>query len=218
MKLISYVSTRKGPLMAAGSVSVRIGTNSPFSHTELLFEPGDGVEEFIPDRILQPIEGAYWCASASSADPIPDWSEKRKGRTGGVRLKRIKIKQDHWIQQDLPKELFDPILAMRWFKEHEGLAYDWRHIFSFVGFIFNRTLNHGYDKYTCTEAVASALGFSEPERFHPGNFPAIIHRMTVVDPYEWKKTKELAQQLANKSWNRDRIFNRFQVPGTDDAP
>lgn len=181
MKSLSYNSIRPG-IQALGSYSVRIGTKSKFSHTEIMFEPGDDVEHLVPDGNLEPIDGAYWCASASAADIIPVWSKRRAGRTGGVRFKRINPNTGHWLIQDLPSEEFSSILAATWFKEHEGLAYDWQHIFSFIGVAANWVFTQGVDKYTCTEACAAALLFKEPERFHPGNFPPVIDRVVLKVP------------------------------------
>ena len=180
MKLISYTGTRSG-IQGIGSVAVLFGTDSDYSHTEIMFEPGDGVEHLMPDGILLAgSEGALWCASASAGDRMPEWSPKRAGKLGGVRFKRIALKPENWYMQDLPKDMFDPVATARWFAVNQGLAYDYRHILSFGGIALNYIFGHGEDHYTCTECTAAALGFAQSERFQPGNFPPVIERSGLI--------------------------------------
>lgn len=180
MKLISYTGTRPG-IQGVGSFAVRLGTNSLYSHTEIMFEPGDGVDHLMPDNNLQPGDnGALWCASSSAGDRMPAWSTKRAGKLGGVRFKRIVLKPEHWFIQDLPRDIFDPHATAQWFVVNQGLAYDYRHIASFVSAPMNLIFSHGVDHYTCTECTAAALGFAQSERFHPGNFPPVIERIGLI--------------------------------------
>lgn len=176
MKLLSYKAIRSG-IQALGSYSVRIGTKSDFSHTEVMFEPGDGVEDLVPDGILDPINGEYWCASATASDTMPVWSKRRAGRTGGVRWKRIKPEASKWFIQDLKPEVFSARKAAQWFYNQEGYAYDWRNIMSFISVATNWAFGSGEKHFTCAGTAAAALGFAEHTRFHPGNLPPVIARM-----------------------------------------
>lgn len=177
MKLLSYIGTRPG-IAAIGSYLIRRGVKSVYSHTEVLFEPGDGCAHLMPDGSLEPDEtGALWCASSTAGDTIPKWSPKRAGGLGGVRFKRIVLKPENWVIQELPTSLFDPTYAAKWFVLNQGLAYDYRHILSFVSIPLNMIIGQGIDCYTCTESCAASLGYSEPERFHPGNLPIVISRI-----------------------------------------
>lgn len=180
MKLISYKGTRPG-IQAIGSIAVRLGSNSPFSHTEIVFENKDNVDMYMPDGTTDETSEGVWCASASAGDKIPSWAGKRVGSTGGVRFKRIPLMPEHWFVQDLPASLFDPIKAAKWLQEHEGEAYDWRGIAGFLGVVPNLLFHHSDSKKTCAEAVGYALGFPDPWRFHPGNLPPVIERM--INPH-----------------------------------
>ena len=172
MKLISYLSTRPG-FQGVGSWLVRQGTNSIFSHTEIVFMPGDGVDDLMPDRTTIPNEaGEFWCASATASDIMPSWSARRAGRRGGIRFKRIAI-SPNWMEQDIT-DIRNPVDVVNTFLRLEGLAYDWRHIAGFMGPLFNLAFSHSASKFTCTEVCATALGFPEPSRFHPGNLPPAI--------------------------------------------
>lgn len=165
-------------MQALGSYSVRFGTKSDFSHTEIVFEPGDGVDHLMPDGTTQPDEnGAIWCASATALDRMPEWSIYRPNELGGVRFKRFVVNPDHWLIQDATNVHFDPVQVASWFVTNQGHCYDWRHIFSFGGVIMNWIFSNDKDKNTCTEAVAEAMGFSDSWRFHPGNFPNVISRI-----------------------------------------
>lgn len=180
MKLLSYTGIRPG-IQGLGSLAVQLGTNSPYSHTEIMFEPGDGVDYLMPDNNLQPsTDGALWFASSSAGDRMPEWSTKRAGKLGGVRFKRNVLKPAHWLVQDLPRDIFNPHDVAQWFVVHQGLAYDYRHIASFASAPMNLIFSHGVDHYTCTECIAAALGFKESHRFHPGNFPPVIERICLI--------------------------------------
>lgn len=176
MKLLSYTSTRSG-FKGLGSLLVRWRLRSEYSHTEMMFEPGDGVEHLVPDGSLEPdADGAYWCASSTATDPMPSYSPRRAGRSGGVRFKRIVPETSKWVIQDL-SEKYDPVATAQWFKIHEGECYDWKHILSFIGTIVNLLLQQSTTKWTCTEACGAALGFHTAEIFDPRNLPVVVDRI-----------------------------------------
>ena len=176
MKLISYTATRPG-IAGIGSLAVRLGTNSKYSHTEIVFEEGDMVDDIMPDGTTKAIDGTLWCASSTTLDIIPSYSLVRPGRKGGVRFKRIKINPDHWFVQDISNH-FDPEQVATWFLQNQGMAYDYRGIAGYVGALANLIFHHNEGKVSCTEACATALGFKDSWRFHPGNLPVVIDRIS----------------------------------------
>lgn len=179
MKLISYIGTRPG-IQGVGSWLVRVGTHSPFSHTEVLYEPGDGVAHLMPDGSLEPNEnGEYWCSSASAGDIMPEWSY-RAGKRGGVRFKRIKVDPSKWLVQELPPSFFNPVVVAQWFVDHQGAAYDYRNFASFAGVVANWIFSDDAGHYTCTECCARSMQFAQAHRFNPGNFPPVIDRILRV--------------------------------------
>lgn len=176
MKLISYTGTRSG-FAGLGSILVRVRLKSAYSHTEVMFEPGDGVEHLVPDGNLEPTEEGYWCASSVASDTLPDWSVRRKGKIGGVRFKRIQVDSGKWNIQDCQ---FDPVRAADWFHRHEGECYDWKHIFSFIGIIPNLIFSQSFTKWTCAEACGAAFGFGSPDIFDPHNLPVVTDRCNEI--------------------------------------
>ena len=196
MKLISYTATRPG-FQGLGSIIVRLGTNSPFSHTEIVFEPGDGVDHLMPDGTTEPdADGALWCASATASDVMPVWSKRRQGRKGGVRFKRIVV-GSNWFVQNISHETCSPVGVAQFIKEEEGLAYDWKHIAGFLGPVFNLIFSHGAEKYTCSEICAAAMGMPHAHRFQPGNLPAVIAWSQEVDPLLYQ---EQTARLKSGPW------------------
>lgn len=81
---------------------------------------------------------------------------------GGVRFKRIDFNPDHWDFVDLPFHLEIP--ARDWFMDHQGQPYD---IMGNIHFVLS-PIGHSKKKWFCSEAMAAALGFINPERFDPG--------------------------------------------------
>lgn len=180
MKLLSYTGTRPG-FAGLGNRLVRIRLNSPYSHTEVMFEPGDDCDEYMPDGTTEPdATGALWCASASATDRMPNWNELRNhraGKTGGVRFKRIVVNPANWAVQPFPFVARD---VAYWFGCVEGLAYDWRHILSFLGVVPNLIFGQGDDQYTCAEACAAGGSFKHAEIFDPHNLHLVIERINEV--------------------------------------
>jgi hypothetical protein len=151
MKVALYKGKRGGSA-GAFDASVRWWTRGPYSHVELIFSDG-------------------MSASASSRD-------------GGVRFKRIDFKPEHWDFIDLSvdeeharasilKQLehdFDEEAARAFFKEREGLRYDY---FGLFGFVWRPGIGKSR-RWFCSEAVAAALKFEEPWRFCPNTLAAVI--------------------------------------------
>ena len=102
MKLASYHGTRAG-ILGLGNILIRLRLRGIYSHSEIVFEPGDGVDALMPDGTCEPdADGALWCVSSTGLEHIPPWSPRRAGKRGGVRFKRIVIKPDHWQLDDMP--------------------------------------------------------------------------------------------------------------------
>ena len=160
MKVASYNSTRKG-LQGVANRIIRLRLGGQYSHTEVVFEPGDGVDHFMPDGTCEPdSKGALWCASSVAAERMPSYSPRRANSVGGVRFKRIVLGNKNWDLIDCPGKA---VSAAEWFKAHEGSMYDWYLIVGYLAWIFR-----GKNKrFTCSEAVAAALGYQQPWRLDP---------------------------------------------------
>lgn len=163
MKLAFYLGTRKPWYIGLGNVLIRLRLRSQISHCELVFEPGDGVDDLMPDGQAMPNAlGELWCASASATDLLPEWSPRRAGRRGGVRFKRINVRDSaQWLLVDVPWA--DARAAALWFKDHQGALYDWQGIFGFIAWI----VPDKAQRWTCHEACAAALGHPSPSRTDP---------------------------------------------------
>lgn len=172
MQLASYTSTRPG-LQGIANRIVRLRLSGRESHTEIVFEPGDGVDEFMPDGSCEPVDGALWAASSVAIERMPHWSHRRADRRGGVRFKRIKFEPARWVLDPLPG---DPVAAAVWFSAHEGALYDWRLIAKFVAWVMPEQA----DRFTCSEAGAEAAQFVEAWRFDPCNLRAAVRRLAVL--------------------------------------
>lgn len=160
MKLIGYKSTSKGIAGLADKL-IRFRLRGIYSHTEIMFEPGDKVEHLMPNGRLE-LFGShqYWCASSSGIDKIPRWSKQRAGKLGGVRFKMIDVLPEKWdiIQVDT-----DPVRAASYFKMMEGSPYDYSLIFSYVSWL----VSEDPTAINCSEACASALEFDQAWRYDP---------------------------------------------------
>ena len=171
MKLAFYLGTREPWYIGIGNVLVRLRLRSQISHCELVFEPGDGVDDLMPHdsavETAQPstqpdASGALWCASASAGDVMPAWSPRRAGRHGGVRFKRINVRDSSkWLLVDVPWA--DARSAAIWFREHQGGLYDWQGIIGFLAWV----VPDKAQRWTCHEACAAALGHPSPSRTDP---------------------------------------------------
>ncbi len=160
MKLASYKSLRKG-LPGIANRLIRLRLRGVYSHSEILFEPSDGVDHLMPDGTCQPdANGALWCCSATAAERLPNWSRYRANKIGGVRFKRISIDPARW---DLDALLADPVRAATWGVVNEGRMYDWQLIFGFLAWV----IPEKDDRVMCSEACMAMLGVPEPWRFDP---------------------------------------------------
>ena len=80
MKLASYTGTRPG-VIGLGNILIRWRLKGDYSHNEVVFEPGDGVDHLMPDgTCASDADGALWCVSSTGLDRIPTWSRARPGR------------------------------------------------------------------------------------------------------------------------------------------
>ena len=164
MLLASYKSTRPG-LQGIANRIIRLRLRSPYSHSEIVFEPHDQVGHLMPDgTTARGADGSLWCASSVAAEALPDHSPRRAGKAGGVRFKRIVLNPDHW---DVRRIEIAPARAAQWFKDHEGELYDWQLILGFVSWVIPQKSR----RWTCSEAAAAALGVPDGEawRFDPAN-------------------------------------------------
>lgn len=88
----------------------------------------------------------------------------------GVRFKQIDYKnsESQWDFIDLDQ--FDESKTRRWFYCFHGCKYD---VLNLFGFILRR--KDGFsNKYTCSEACASALGLSDPWRYDPNSLYSVL--------------------------------------------
>lgn len=167
MLLASYKSTRPGWQGIANRL-IRLRLRGRYSHCEVVFEPGDGVDDLMPDGACAPdANGALWCASSVAAERLPAHSPRRAGHVGGVRFKRIALDPARW---DLIRVPSDPARAAMWFRAHQGDLYDWQLILGFLAWV----VPHKDSRSTCSEACAAALGvpMQDAWRFDPCNLPA----------------------------------------------
>lgn len=93
---------------------------------------------------------------------------------GGVRQKFITITDDWelWVVGA------DRTRAHQWFRERDGLGYDFLGLFGFVV----RWIKGSNRRYFCSEAVAASLGFEDPFRFSPADLASIVKR--IGTPYK----------------------------------
>ena len=159
MKLASYKSTRAG-LMGLGNILIRLRLRGPYSHSEIVFEPGDGVDHLMPDGTCEPdADGALWCVSSTGLERIPAWSTRRAGKRGGVRFKRI-VLGDKW---DLRAVNQHPSVAAAWAANNQGRLYDWQLVLGFLAWLIPQKKS----RVMCSEACAEMLGFDDAWRFDP---------------------------------------------------
>lgn len=177
MKLASYISTKSG-YKGVGDFLIRArlsglkealhlhpycGSKLRASHSELVFEPGDGVDHLMPDGTCEPdADGALWCVSSTGLDRLPSWSKRRAGKLGGVRFKRINVDNPKkWSVCNLYSS--DAINAAIIAKEYEGALYDWQNIASFIApFVPEKG-----DRYMCSEFVSKCLLIADYSAYDP---------------------------------------------------
>lgn len=159
MKLASYHGTRAG-IMGLGNILIRLRLRGIYSHSEIVFESGDGVDHLMPDGTCAPdADGALWCVSSTGLERIPLWSARRPGKRGGVRFKRI-VLGDKWTLDASPS---CPRQAAQWAHDNQGRLYDWQLIIGFLAW----AVPHKRSRVMCSEACAEMLGMPEAWRFDP---------------------------------------------------
>ncbi|MFN3437777.1 MAG: hypothetical protein ACK41V_08805 [Acidovorax sp.] len=159
MLLASYISIRPG-IQGLANRLIQFRLQAPESHSEIVFEPGDGVDRLMPDGSCQPdATGALWCASSVAWEKLPAHS-RRADRRGGVRFKRIALKPEHWHLQPYHR---DPVKAAERVKRREGEPYSWRLILGFVGWLVTVIWPPSKRKTVCSQLVAEAGGM-DPEQ------------------------------------------------------
>jgi hypothetical protein len=171
MLLASYRSTRPG-LQGLANRVIRLRLGGLYSHSEIVFEPGDRVDELMPDHSAERVAGTLWAASSVALERLPQTSPRRAGEMGGVRFKRIAFAPDLWDLEPLPG---DALAAAVWFVAHEGALYDWRLIAKSVAWCMPEQA----DRFTCSEAAAAAAQFPEAWRFDPCNLRAAVRRLSM---------------------------------------
>tara|TARA_R110001599_G_scaffold171353_1_gene362445 strand:+ start:462448 stop:463005 length:558 start_codon:yes stop_codon:yes gene_type:complete len=159
MKLASYTGTHSG-WKGLGNILIRWRLKGAYSHSELVFMPDDGVDHLMPDGTCESIDGAYWCASSTGTDTMPEWSPRRAGKMGGVRFKRIKLDPAKWEIDECPG---DANKAAHWFKAHQGRLYDWQLMVGFVAWL----IPNKDGRFMCSESVAEAIGIKDAFRIDP---------------------------------------------------
>lgn len=168
MKLASYRSTRPG-LQGIANRLIRWRLRGPYSHSEIVFEPGDGVDGLMPDGSCAPdADGALWCVASVAAEHLPAWSARRSGRMGGVRFKRIALSPDRW---DIVPLHTSPMRAAVRAGLIEGERYDWPAIAGFLSWLIPSSAR----SWTCHEACGLLMGIDQPERLDPCS----LHRVAV---------------------------------------
>ena len=86
----------------------------------------------------------------------------------GVRFKQIDFDPARWDVVELPASL--EAAARVWFMRHAGQPYD---LLGNLHFVIAPVRND-HDAWFCSEAVAAALGMSEPWRFDPNSLAAAL--------------------------------------------
>jgi len=116
---------------------IRWGTNTPYSHVELIGPDGKG-----------------WSASP---------------REGIVRKKEIDWESGHW--DIITVDWKDLEIVSQDVEAHMGKRYDYRSIISNHVFSLIRS---NPDRWFCSELIACALGFYQPETFSPGSLYNVL--------------------------------------------
>jgi len=99
-------------------------------------------------------DGRLLCASAHPQD-------------GGIRFQLITPDPQAW--DAIPVE-GNAATAQAWFENHRGAKYDWFGVFGFV----LRPARQDAQRWFCSEAIAAALGFTDPWRFDPATLYAVL--------------------------------------------
>lgn len=157
MLLASYKFTRPG-LQGIANRLIRLRLRGPYSHSEVVFEPGDGVDAWMPDGTCAQINGELWCYSSVAAERLPLWSKRRLGAQGGCRFKRIRLDPARW---DVVRYPADAYAAARMAFALEGSLYGWQLILGYLSWLIPAKSG----RYTCSQIAAQLGGFADAWRF-----------------------------------------------------
>ncbi len=170
MKLASYHGTHAG-IMGLGNILIRLRLSGLYSHSEVMFEPGDGVDDLMPDGTTEPVDGAFWCVSSVGLERLPASSRRRAGHLGGVRFKRVVPDPTRWTLNPIPGA--SPLQAAAMAQFMEGDLYDWQLILGgFAWFIPQKV-----GRVMCSELCATILGLPDAWRFDPCVLRATVRRL-----------------------------------------
>ncbi len=166
MLLASYKSTRPG-LQGIANRIIRWRLRGTYSHSEIVFEPGDVPGHLLPDGTSRPDDaGALWSVSSVAAERLPDWSRRRAGEMGGVRFKRIGFDPMRWDTVRVRDA--DPMDALVLARRMEGTAYDWHQVAGYASWL----IPQDPERVSCAELCAMLLGLIDPWRYDPCLLPA----------------------------------------------
>lgn len=170
MKLLSFTGSKADWPSRLGERLIRFRLRGPYAHSEVMFEPGDGVDALMPDGTCEPINGAYWCASSVWLERVPAWSPRRAGHLGGVRFKRVVPDP---MRYDVDSTgTCDPLHAAQVAHRDQGMPYDLQLILGFMSWLIP-----GKDgRAMCSEECAEMLGLPtfQAWRFDPNNLPLAL--------------------------------------------
>ena len=169
MKLLSFKGNSAG-LFSIADKLVRFRLNGDYSHVEIMFEPGDDVDIYMPDGTTQPNEDGYWCCSSVPNERMPKNSTRRPGEMGGVRFARILPEHKDWNITNLS---CDPKVAALWGIEHNGMKYDWNLILGYIAWIMPDKSN----RFICSEACAAMMGMEQAWRFDPCSITVVADEL-----------------------------------------
>ena len=140
---------------------IRWRLRGPYSHSEIVFEPCDGVDDLTPDGSAAPDQdGALWRVSSVAAEALPAWSQNRAGRYGGVRFKRIALSPARW---DFVRLRGDARMAAVRARMYEGAMYDWQQVAGYASWLIPDKVS----RWSCAELCAQMIGMAEPWRMDP---------------------------------------------------
>lgn len=166
MLLASYKSTRPGIQGVANRV-IRWRLRGKYSHSEIVFQPGDVPGHLLPDGTTRPDDaGALWSVSSVAAERLPAWSRRRAGKMGGVRFKRIAFDPSRWDTVRIRDA--DPMDALVIARRMEGIGYDWRQVAGYASWLIPQDA----DRVSCAEFCAAVLGHVDPWRSDPCSLAA----------------------------------------------
>jgi hypothetical protein len=123
-------------------------TRGPYSHCEAVF---DGIRG---------LDGPLLCGSASFMD-------------GGVRLKVMELKPEHWDILEVPA--LDGLRALDWFNAHSRTMSKPAAKYDLIGLLSTSVpVPERPGRFFCNEAVGASVGLAEPWRYTPNSFAHLV--------------------------------------------